>query len=246
MIGSCRETVFVIEGRCWPSSRPKVIEWRDWVSTARDPGSSRVFTVAWSNYGITEWVLSLTDSMSMMVLSEVSISIIPSPCLSLEVPYLQPSLCFCICNFWSVSCVSFIVFWSAYIWMRALIYNHSHASVSIIYYLEFPMHCLYSDLLVVYSLLLLVCVYLNEGTYLCSKSAFVAKCESRWTHLNSTRIRLKLSSLCRFVFERSDTLSRSAMLNEWKYETRIMCVMVHIWVSFWRVILFLEGLLESN
>jgi len=41
--------------------------------------------------------------------------------------------------------------------------------------LQFYMHCLYSDLLLVYSLLLLVCVYLNEGTYLCSKSAFVAK-----------------------------------------------------------------------
>ena len=150
MIGSCRETVFVIEGRCWPSSRPKVIEWRDWVSTARDPGSSRVFTVAWSNYGITEWGLSLTDSMSMMVLSEVSISTILSPSLSLEVPYLQFYIHFLYSN---STCTAYtLIFylcilyccWSAYIWMRELIY------------------------------------VLNLHSW--------QKCESRWTHLNSTRI----------------------------------------------------------
>jgi len=42
---------------------------KDSVSTARDPGSLRVFIVTWSNYGITEWGLLYKNLMSMIVQS---------------------------------------------------------------------------------------------------------------------------------------------------------------------------------
>lgn len=56
--------------KCWRSSRRRVIEWRDWVSTVRDRGSSPVFTVASSKYGITEWghsSISLMNTMGLFV-----------------------------------------------------------------------------------------------------------------------------------------------------------------------------------
>jgi hypothetical protein len=81
----CVVVVFLLDWRCWPSLRPRVIEWRGWVSTVRDHGSLLAFTVVWSSYGTIVWALSLIALMSMMALFVVFISTNLSLFLYLEV-----------------------------------------------------------------------------------------------------------------------------------------------------------------